>query len=368
MGRPGKWKGEKGKNLGIELTKKLIEEDLDWTTDEQIYGITGKHFKDYGLESMLSNLFKSSPSAAVMTAYPDRFEVWRFKHTPPGTWQGEKGKQLGIELTQRLIEERLGWTSDEQIYSITADHFRKYGYFGMLKEVFHSSPATAVMAVYPGRFEMWRFKHAPQRIWKGKKGKRLGIKLTRRLIEEWLGWTTDEQIYSISQKHFKKHGLMKMLDKVFLNSPSAAVMTAYPNRFEAWKFKNVPLGTWKGKQGKKLGIELTRRLIEEWLGWETDEQVYSITANHFKRFGLAIMLEKVFKSSPSSAIMAAYPGRLTKERFFDEYDRRFKYATLLGRKTEKVFVKYVENYCEIHGYPTFTVCFRRLFSVKYCEH
>ena len=146
---------------------------------------------------------------------------------------------------------------------------------------------------------------------------------------------------------------MKMLDKVFFYSPSAAVMAAYPGRFEAWKFKNAPLGTWKGEQGKKLGIELSRRLIEKQLKWTTDKQVYSITANHFREYGLIGMLERVFKSSPSSAIMTAYPGRFTKESFFDEYDRRFIYATLIGRKTEKVFVKYVENYCEIHGYPTF---------------
>jgi len=347
------WKGKEGKELGIELTRRLIEEWLGWKTDEQIYSITQKHFVDHGLNSMLAIVFKGSPSTAVMAAYPERFEARRFKHTPPGTWKGEKGKQLGIELTRRLIEEQLRWTRDEQIYSITANHFREYGYDGMLNEVFHHSPATAVMAVYPGRFEAWKFKHGPQGIWKGKKGKRLGIKLTRRLIEEWLQWTTDEQIYSVSQKHFKKHGIMKMLEKVFFKSPSAAVMAAYPNRFEAWKFKNVPMGTWKGEKGRKLGIELTRRLIEEQLKWTTDEQIYSIAANHFREYGLIGMLDRVFNWSPSEAVMAAYPNRFTKEHFFEEYDRRFKYATLVGRETEKVFVKYVEDYCLEHGYSTF---------------
>jgi len=349
----GTWEGEKGKQLGIELTRRLIEEQLKWTTTEHIYSITKKHFKKAGLESMLNSVFNNSPSTAVMAAYLGRFEKWRFKYTPPGTWKGEQGKKIGIELTRRLIEEELKWTTDDQIYSITANHFRKHGYYGMLKEVFNSSPAAAVIATYPGRFEEWKFKHAPQGIWKGKKGKQLGIKLTRRLIEEWLHWTTDEQIYSISQKHFKRHGLMKMLDKVFLCSPSAAVMAAYPNRFEAWKFQNVPLGTWKGEQGKQLGIKLTRRLVEEQLKWTTDEQIYSIAAIHFRKYGLIGMLERVFNWSPSEAIMAAYPNRFTQEHFFEERDRRFKYATSLGRKTEKVFVKYVKDYCQEQGYSTF---------------
>ena len=290
---PGYWQGEEGRRRGIELTKDLIENRLGWATDEEIYGITVKLFRDYGYGSMLDRVFKDSPSAAVMAAYPRRFEAWKFKATPQGTWKGEQGRKLGIKLTQRLIEEWLKWTADEQIYSISKKHFEEFGLNAMIQRVFKSSPPAAVMAAYPGRFETWKFKRAPRGIWKGEKGTKLGIELTRRLIEDWLGWASDEEIYSISQKHFKKYGLYPMIKRVFKDSPSAAVMAAYPGRFEAWKFKSVPKGTWEGEKGKKLGIELTRRLIEEWLGWTTNEQIYSITTNHFSEFGLDSILQFV---------------------------------------------------------------------------
>jgi len=343
------WKGEGGKERGIKLTKRLIEVWLSWTTKEQIYSISKQHFIDNELGPMLKRVFNSSPSVAVMATYPGKFKEWKFTNAPQGIWKGERGRELGIRLTKELIEKELNWNLEEEVYQITVKDFKDFNKCKMVAQVFHGSPYAAIIAAYPEKIDLMKFNRVPSGTWKGKKGRELGIQLTKNLIEIKLGYTKDEEIYSITHKHFIEYGLNSMLKAVFNGSHHEAIMATYPNRLSTWKFYRAPPGTWSGENGRKLGIRLTQDLIENKLSWTTDEQIFSITARHFKEHNLWKMLQKVFNNSPSSAVMAIYPGRFSKKNFQDEYTRRFLYYTKVGRDTEKLFIRYIEEYCRIEN-------------------
>ena len=60
---------------GIEATKWLIEEILEWTNEDIIEKLSRNVFKENGLSGMLQSCYNSSPSKAINSAYPGRFKV-----------------------------------------------------------------------------------------------------------------------------------------------------------------------------------------------------------------------------------------------------------------------------------------------------
>jgi len=67
--------------------------------------------------------------------YSMKNEINNIKRVPNGYWRGEEGKKRGIELTRDLIENKLGWTTDEEIYSISVKNFKDNGLFYVVSSI-----------------------------------------------------------------------------------------------------------------------------------------------------------------------------------------------------------------------------------------
>lgn len=144
-------------------------------------------------------------------------------------------------------------------------------------------------------------------------------------------WNDGEIIAHITQKHFHKEPIKfdatlgGMIDGIYHNSPSAAVIDYYQNHPDAqlqlefkdlkpYHFAQAPRNTWTEKNGaKKYGLarEATRELVailKKMRGWDDNQLKENIKTEDFEtvqiKFGATLggMLANVYSSSPKAAI------------------------------------------------------------------
>ncbi|MDO8741365.1 MAG: hypothetical protein Q7J54_07400 [Candidatus Woesearchaeota archaeon] len=362
----------------IEVIKNIKQDDF---LNEQFEFKNKDGVIEYKLGQMLLSDYAGSPTAAVtdwLQNNPDEeirkeyagIKPWHFGMAPKNTWQGEEGKKNGRELTGQLIErlkQRYG-SLIEVIKNIKQDDFHNeqfefknkdgvisYDLEQMLLRVYADSPSAAITdwlqnnpdeeirKAYAG-IKPWHFGKTTQGSWKGEEGKKNGRELTGQLIERLKQryGSFIEVIKKIKQDDFHneefefknkegiiRYNLWSMLTYVYANSPSTAVtdwLQSNPDEeirkeyvgIRPWHFGMVPQGTWKGKDGKKNGRELTGQLIErlkqrygsfieviknikqdDFL----NEQLEFKNKDGIIRYNLWSMLTCVYAHSPSTAVM-----------------------------------------------------------------
>ncbi|MDF2880157.1 MAG: hypothetical protein K0R54_714 [Clostridiaceae bacterium] len=207
---------------GIEATKWLMEEKLNWFNSNEKIKPTVSIFVKYKLGGMLQLLFDSSPYQAINTAYPKMFEPWELGNVPLKYWTMENG----INSTKWLLEVKLDWFSNKNI-EIKKETFEKYGLVGMLDKLFKGSTYDCLNTAYPNLFKPWELCSVPKKYWT--KGN--AINATKWLIECKLKWSNEEVILKLRKQTFMNNGLSGMLAKVYNYSPYEAINTAYPGRF-----------------------------------------------------------------------------------------------------------------------------------------
>lgn len=91
----------------------------------------------------------------INAATGGKFQEWEILKVD--NWTEDKAKKA----IKWLIEEKLEWTEDEQIYNgLTAAIFRANHLGGLLKLLCNNSPLAAINIAYPGRFVS--LKHSPK--------------------------------------------------------------------------------------------------------------------------------------------------------------------------------------------------------------
>ena len=292
------------KETAAEATRWLIEEKLKWSEEELLKKLGKKTFYDNGLKGMLTNVFDSSPYAAINNAYPDKYKPWQFANVPNSYWT----KETAAEATRWLIEEKLKWSEEDVLKKLRQKTFHDNMLSGMLMRIFKDSPYLAMNATYPGKYKPWQFAYVPNSYWT----KESAIKATKWLIEEKLKWSEEELFKGLSIKIFRKYGLSGMINNVYNNSPYSAINSAYPDKYKPWQFPNVPLSYWNNE----TAAEATKWLIEEKLKWSEEDVVKKLSQKIFYDNGLRGMLARVFDGSPYAAINNAYPGKYVKSDFY----------------------------------------------------
>ena len=283
--------------VGIKLTKYLLEDILHWSDEEICQKIAKEVFHKYKLKGMLQSIFNSSPYQALEATYPGRFKPWQLNSVSHNYWN----EQTAREATIWLLEEKLKWSDEDICMKLNTKTFIDHGLSGMMQIVFNYSPYKALELIYPGRFKPWQLSYVPHGFW----NKETAREATRWLIEEKLKWTDEDIIEKFSYYTFLDNGLIGMLENVFCTSPYQALENAYPRRFKAWQLSCVVHNYWN----KETGIEATKWLIEKKLKWSDEDICNNLCAKTFEKNGLGSMLTNVFNTSPYQALNAVYPDK-----------------------------------------------------------
>ena len=216
--------------------------------------------------------------------------------------------QLRSRILTRFMAENLLQKENRVIKDVTREDFKENKLHGMLQRVHNDSPRRAIDGAYPALMKPWQ--NAERNYWTGEEGRQHAIEAIRWLIEERLGWKPNEA-KKINVYHFRENNLIGMLEQMYNNSPSSAVMEAYAGMFKPWEFARCQQSYWKGEEGRQHAIEATKWLLEEKikLALPVINIGKDIGKEHFVDNSLGGMLAKVYKGSISVAIIDAYPGR-----------------------------------------------------------
>ena len=224
------------------------------------------------------------------------------KKFPMYFWEKPESLLEAIKITKHLFENILHWDiEDIKIHANTAI-FTKYKLRGMLIMLFKGGFCGAVYNAYHDKIRPWELKNIEKSFWHDLKN---CAEATKWLIEEKLKWD-DEQIKMLFKKEvLTQYGFSGML-KTFKDSPSAIINNAYPQKFKPWEFISTPKNYWN----IDTGVEATKWLIEEKLGWPLETIKARLDEKTFINNNLGGMIKIVFRGSPFLAVKAAYPDKL----------------------------------------------------------
>ena len=165
------------------------------------------------------------------------------KQFPKGVWNCNEKYDNAKEVTKTLIEKVLKWGDDDIKEKISTRIFNENSLWGMLSILFNGSPYLAIENAYPGKFKQWELPYVPVSFWNMETAKEATIWL----IEEKLKWSDEDIRKKLSQNIFKINSLDGMLTNLFNGSPYLAIENAYPGKFKALEFKNLPKPFWNLK-------------------------------------------------------------------------------------------------------------------------
>ncbi|MFW6024881.1 MAG: hypothetical protein ACOCRX_00920 [Candidatus Woesearchaeota archaeon] len=236
------WHCEDSNIYAPKIIKYLIEDVLEWDSNDIKKKLRKKTFEDNKLRGMLYHKYDDSPYKAIFAAYPDRnYKSWDFVNTPNNYWQGEQGRKNAIKATKWLIEEKLKWDMKDIKEKINYKIFVEHNLLGMLKRVFDTSIYKAIDSAYPGVFKRWELgEHVRNNFWTIEEGKLA----TKWLIEEKLKWNDEMIRKKLNKQVFIDNDLYGMLQRCFNASPYLAINSIYPNKFKQWELPYVTLGFW----------------------------------------------------------------------------------------------------------------------------
>jgi hypothetical protein len=130
----------------------------------------------------------------------------------------------------------------------------------------------------------------------------------RNFVEEVLRINPSEAPRLVGYATFCEHGLGGFLWSRYRNSPSAAIVDAYPE-MRVDQFRKRPNGYWVGEEGKRRAIDAIRWMVEEKMRIGVEEIPTRVNSATFLEHGLNTPLDLLFCASPYEGINAAYPGR-----------------------------------------------------------
>ena len=90
-------------------------------------------------------------------------------------------------------------------------------------------------------------KKFPKGVWNCNEKYDNAKEVTKTLIEVVLKWTYEDIKNKLTLNTFKKYSVLGMMVKVFNSSPYLAIENAYPGKFKALEFKNLPKPFWNLK-------------------------------------------------------------------------------------------------------------------------
>lgn len=309
-----------------DIRGKLLTVDRNVLEQTKLRNIVRKEFKTLG--------------DAIATSFPAfDFHQFEFSRTSKAFWEGDNAKDDYKRAIKWVIEHDLGIEKKdpllfrEKIKSLPLQRtFTPYGLIHRIEVVGYKNLFQALADTYPElKLKEWEFKTS----WRGESGRQLVKDATRWLIEERLGFSPEDQKFRekltrIQALTFIKAGLSGMLggNSEFKSHIQAIVFTYGDLNLREEEFSRFPAGYWRGKESLNRAREHTKRLVEEELGFSSEdpkfrENMLRISKNDFDSHGLATMLIACCGASPQKAILLTYPELDLREWEFDHVPRNY---------------------------------------------
>lgn len=115
---------------------------------------------------------------------------------------------------------------------------------------------------------------------------------------------------TITKEHFVKLRMGSMLDIVFNGSVRDALMSAFPNEYNKFQFKE----TFDSEFTIQECNECVRWLIKSKLNYSLEECIQNLTAEDFIDYNLTFLFVKVYKANVSKAILGAYSPEFSRNK------------------------------------------------------
>ena len=292
-----------------QAIKWMIEEKLKWDDEDIKNNLSLNTFKEYGLYSMIVKKYNYNIYKAIDATYPNRFKPWELYKLNRLRWT----KELFLEATKWMIEEKLKWNEEDIKNKLTIDIFKKYNIYGGLLKYYNGSTYYVVSELYPNIFKIWEFRRVPKHIWT----KELFLEATKWMIEEKLKWNEEDIKNRLTIDIFKKYKLDEQIYRYYNYNIHVLLDELYPNKFKPWELKKCSKTLWTDRNNI---VEAIKWMIEEKLQWDEEDIIELLTKNTFKENGLYTLICKVYKNNVYNAINEIYPGKFHR----DDFDRRLK--------------------------------------------
>lgn len=217
------------------------------------------------------------------------------KKYPDGYWKNHENiRNLMLE-----IKSKLGFTSDEEWYSVNIEIIQQNGGKSALS-LYKDSPQALIKSAFPElTLYPWRFKSkVPKNYWVSLDNQRYFIETEANIR----GWKTKEDYYKFTGKIIAELGAFGAIKK-YQESVFLMLQTLYPDyKWLAWKFVQVPTSfSWKKQENVRLYCDW---LYSE-LGYNSIDDWYNLTQDEIKANSGAGLVFHI--SSPSKILHFAYP-------------------------------------------------------------
>ncbi len=215
---------------------------------------------------------------SINSLYPNIFKPWELgDHVANNYWNIEKGK----EAVKWLVEDKLKWDEETLKKNLCKEIFKENNLYGMIQRCFNSSPVTAIIATYPGKFHVWEFPNVPVNYWTFE----TACEATKWLIENKLRWSKNDIITNYSRETFINNGFITIVDKFNIYE---IINNIYPNEFKEWEFNTLPSSFWTIEMSKKA----MKWVIEEKLGWDKNYALKHLKQHHLSKYRIGYMTRK----------------------------------------------------------------------------
>jgi len=346
----GFWKSEENRRAYFDwVAEERVFESLDdW------YSVSQKELRKHEHAIAVLAYHSSSLPRAVTELYPShQWHPWKFTKAPRGFWQDGESRRMYLDW----LGTELGFTDYEDWYRITADDFRD-NHGRSLLAFPPSGYGGDVSGIVTDNFpeydwKLWLFNKTPRGFADSRE--------SRTEMMDWLGselgFERPEDWYEITKEDFQGN-LAGLLSHHYSNTPSAAVMEAYPETdWIPWLFHQTPGGFWldEGNRWEYL------RWFEEQMGITDPSDWYSITSDDFKSHNGITILYNVFSGSTRDVAKHLYPDypwiewmfRKVPDGFWEDLSNVRDFldwlATELGIEDPEQWYVYTNKVLEKHG-------------------
>lgn len=212
-------------------------------------------------------------------------EISRF---PEFFWEGQEGKQKGLECLNYLLFTKLKWKKEDVPKKFSKSVLTKNKLGGMLAQCFHNSPLECILTFMGDTYKPWEYNVVPSNYWT----KETAQFATKHMISS-LNWNDEDIKTKLCLNTFKDFGLASMLIKIYNGSPYKAINDLHPGRFKEWELNNVPLNFWTDNNCKKAINWLVENKLDDNYKEMPLEEIRAI----FMKNGLGYMLHHKFNNN-----------------------------------------------------------------------
>ncbi|WP_252188793.1 hypothetical protein [Bacillus mycoides] len=205
------------------ITRHLVNDILKWNEKEIKEKWNLELIKKWKLGGACSSNFKDSPYQMLDAAFPNRFEPWELKKGAHNCW---KSKEEALKVFRDIVQNLNLSTEDiKEQYSLR--WVVQQGLRTSVQKFFGDSPYEMLNAAFPGQFDPWDLKVAPNKTWMNKEE---AITVIRNEIEK-SGISISELCGIGVRKWMIEKKMITPFNKFWNESPTKMLAELYPEKF-----------------------------------------------------------------------------------------------------------------------------------------